>query len=79
MSNKSSLTNTINLLQMLNDQWPKNFMLFAGSGSVLLVQVTTGKIIKSFAHILCDGGDPNIEERDDGPYMSQLSERTYDQ
>lgn len=49
-------------LKALERKWPRNLMLFAASGTLLLVDSITGRVISRLGKIPCDGGDPNIIE-----------------
>ena len=47
-------------LKALERKWPRNLMLFAAAGTLLLVDSTTGRVISRLNGISCDGGDPDI-------------------
>lgn len=49
-------------LKALESKWPRNLMLFAASGTLLLVDSTTARVVARFGGIFCDGGDPHIIE-----------------
>ena len=49
-------------LKALERKWPRNLMLFASSGTLLLVDSITGRVISRLGKIPCDGGDPTMIE-----------------
>lgn len=49
-------------LKALERKWPSNLMLFASSGTLLLVDSSTARVISRFGGISCDGGDPTVIE-----------------
>ena len=62
---------TLRRLRVLNKEWPKGVMLFASSGSLMLVDARDHRVIQVFYGIECDGGDPGSFTADDNrEYLS---------
>jgi len=59
-------------LKALERKWPRNLMLFSASGTLLLVDSITGRVISRLGGISCDGGDPNIIEIRGEEYMEHF-------
>jgi len=56
----------ISYLNILNSRWNDEYLLFAQSGTLLLVNRKTGLVVDRFLGIICDGGDSDFELGSDG-------------
>lgn len=52
------LKGMISTLKKLEKQWDNKYKLFSASGTLVLIDVKSGKVIEIFPGISNDGGDP---------------------
>jgi hypothetical protein len=64
-----STNQVIKELNKLQDNWPKGISLFSNSGTLLLIEDSTNKILTSFS-IPSDGGNARIILVDDEEYLN---------
>ena len=56
-------------LKKLEDIWDDDYLLFASSGTLVLVDINTGRVIEEFPYIQCDGGDTDYRYIDGEEYI----------